>query len=92
MDGRWVAAKGRVGWIVVGVLGVLVLVAIGVPLASLLYVGVLLLCPLMMATMHGGHGHTEVHRDHGDHGDIQASEPPEPGTSSSRSPVEGDRT
>lgn len=29
----------------------------GVPLATVLFIGVWLLCPLMMMGMHGGHGH-----------------------------------
>ncbi|MEX2556097.1 MAG: hypothetical protein WEB06_10735 [Actinomycetota bacterium] len=38
--------------------------AFGVPLATILLVGVWLLCPLMMMGMHGGHGHGshEAHR------------------------------
>jgi hypothetical protein len=46
----------RPSWIVLGGLGVVGLVLVGFPLGSLLYGGILLLCPLMMAGMHGGHG------------------------------------
>lgn len=53
--GRW---KIRPGWIVAAGLAVLALVAVGVPLVSLLSVGVLLLCPLLMWSMHGG-GHAQ---------------------------------
>jgi len=50
--------KLRPGWLVAAGVAVVALVALGVPLASLLYVGVLLLCPLLMMGMHGGgHGH-----------------------------------
>ena len=51
-------------WIVIGIVGVLTLLALGVPLGSLLFVGVLLLCPLLMAGMHGGHGGHDQHAGH----------------------------
>lgn len=37
------------------------LIALGVPVSTLLLVALLLTCPLMMMFMHGGHG------NHGDH-------------------------
>jgi hypothetical protein len=46
----------RPWWIGMAAAGVITLLLLGVPLVSLLYVGVVLLCPLMMAGMHGGHG------------------------------------
>src|SRR3990172_2560895 len=66
----------RIGpaWIVAAGLAVLAFVALGVPLASLLYVGVLLLCPLLMAGMHGGHRHAQGH-------DARAKGPEEAGSS-----------
>ena len=51
----------RPTWFVAAGLAVLALVAMGVPLVSLLYVGILLLCPLLMAGMHGGHGQAHGH-------------------------------
>jgi hypothetical protein len=60
-DGWMGSSKPRLGWVVIGAPGVLALVAIGVPLVSLLYVGVFLLCPLIMAGMHGGHGQSRGH-------------------------------
>jgi hypothetical protein len=48
----------RPSWVVLGVLGALGLIVLGFPLATLLYLGVLLLCPLMMVGMHAGHGVT----------------------------------
>ncbi len=54
-------AKIGPGWFVAAGLAVLGLVAVGVPLVSLLYVGILLLCPLMMAGMHRGHGPEHTH-------------------------------
>jgi hypothetical protein len=51
----------RPAWIAAAGLGVLALAAGGVPLVSLLYVGLLLLCPLLMAGMHGGHGRASGH-------------------------------
>lgn len=55
-DGTMRRSKIRPSWVVLAALGVLGLLAVGIPLATLLYVGVLLLCPLLMAGMHGGHG------------------------------------
>lgn len=57
-------SRVRPSWVFLGGLGLLGLVAVGVPLTTLLYIGVLLLCPLMMVGMHGGHGHDDGH-DHG---------------------------
>jgi hypothetical protein len=54
----------RPGWVVAAALAAVALVAVGIPLASLLYVGVLLLCPLMMLGMHGGHGSHGVEQSH----------------------------
>lgn len=51
----------RPAWIVAAGLAVLALVAAGVPLGTLLFVGVLLLCPLLMAGMHAGHGQAHGH-------------------------------
>jgi hypothetical protein len=39
--------------------------AFGVPLSTLVFIGLVLLCPLMMLGMHGGHG---GHAGHGDGG------------------------
>lgn len=80
--------KLRPGWLVAAGLGVVLLLALGIPLGSLLYVGVLLLCPLLMMGMRGGgHGHgsegpPETH--HRAHGSARAPAPPDlegPGTS-----------
>ncbi|MBI3647585.1 MAG: hypothetical protein HY240_02330 [Actinobacteria bacterium] len=46
--------KIRPTWVVAAGSAVVALVALGVPLVGLLYVGVLLLCPLLMMSMHGG--------------------------------------
>lgn len=46
----------RPGWLAVAGLAVPALLTVGVPMAGLLYVGVLLLCPLLMADRHRGHG------------------------------------
>jgi hypothetical protein len=72
----------RPAWIVAAGLAVLALLAIGVPLVSLLYVGILLLCPLLMAGMHGGHG------GHGGHGQAHGHDayPEEPGRVESTDP------
>lgn len=64
MDGHTIFGKVKVAWVVAAALVAVGLVALGVPLASLLFVGVLLLCPLMMMGMHGG--------AHGGHGSEQA--------------------
>lgn len=62
---RW---RIRPSWVVLGALGVLGLIVLGIPLATLLYIGVLLLCPLMMVGMHAGHGGHDASPDgHGDH-------------------------
>ena len=83
----------RPGWLVVAGLGVLPLVAAGVPLVSLLYVGVLLLCPLLMAGMHGGHGRAPGHEGHTEEPDrAGSSDPGASNTRTSRPPVEGGRT
>lgn len=55
------ASMIRPGWLAVVGLAVLALLVEGIPLASLLYVGVLLLCPLLMAGMHRGHGSAYQH-------------------------------
>jgi Na+/glutamate symporter len=44
------------GLAVAVVAAVLAVGLFGVPLGSVLFVGLLLLCPLMMMGMHGGHG------------------------------------
>lgn len=44
------------GLAVAAVAAVLAVGLFGVPLGSVLFVGLLLLCPLMMMGMHGGHG------------------------------------
>jgi hypothetical protein len=66
---RW---RIRPSWIVLGALGILGLIVLGIPLATLLYIGVLLLCPLMMVGMHAGHGGNDGsprgHEDHGSSG------------------------
>jgi len=85
--------KLRPGWLVAAALVGVGLVAVGIPLASLLSVGVLLLCPLLMMGMHGGgHGHasdgSQEARGHA-HGATGAPVPTErlePGT-----PQEGGR-
>jgi hypothetical protein len=84
--------KIRPAWIVAAGLAVIALVAFGVPLVSLLYVGVLLLCPLMMAGMHGGHG-----RGHDTHAqESDRIESPDPDAVDARAagppPPEGGRT
>lgn len=59
MDGHGGFGKIRLAWIGVAVGAVGGLVALGVPLVALLFIGALLLCPLMMVGMHGGeHGQT----------------------------------
>lgn len=71
--------KIRPAWVVAAGLAVVALVALGVPLVGLLYVGVLLLCPLLMMSMHGGgHGHhaegsADTHRETHGSGDAPAS-------------------
>lgn len=60
--------KIRPSWVVAAGLAVLALVAAGIPLGSLLSLGVLLLCPLLMWSMHGsghgqGHGSSNAHVD-----------------------------
>jgi hypothetical protein len=82
----------RPAWVVAAGLAVLVLVAFGIPLVSLLYVGILLLCPLMMAGMHGGHG--QGHDAHAEEPDRLESPDPEAlnARDASPSPPEGGRT
>jgi hypothetical protein len=83
----------RPAWIVAAGFAVLALVAAGVPLASLLYVGILLLCPLLMAGMHGGHGQAHGHTAHP--GEPDRVESPDPGGSGTRAaglPLQGGRT
>ncbi len=61
--------SGRPAWLVLGLGAVAlfgVLALAGVPLGSLLILGVLLTCPLMMAGMHLGSGH-DGHDDHDGH-------------------------
>ncbi len=87
-------AGGRIwpAWLVTAGLAVVALVALGVPLVSLLYVGVLLLCPLLMMRMHGGgHGHTEgPGPQHGHSHEGPESQTPTIGPSGATRP-EGDR-
>ena len=64
---RWLAA-GVAAFVVVGALWA------GVPAGTLLLVGVVLACPLMMLTMHGG-GHGSGHDGHGDGADVQRRRP-----------------
>ena len=83
----------RPAWIVAAGLAVLVLVAFGVPLVSLLYVGILLLCPLLMAGMHGGHGRAHGHEAHSQDRDrAESSDTWELGTRAGGPPPEGGRT
>lgn len=56
--------RGSSGWrrfvpaVLLGVTAAMAAVVLfGVPLGSVLYLGVPLLCPLMMIGMHGGHRH-----------------------------------
>lgn len=84
--GGW---KLRPGWFVAAGLGAVGLLALGVPLGSLLFVGVLLRCPLLMMSMHGaGHGQG--------HGSDRPQEPPHETHGSARAPaptdLEGPRT
>ena len=52
--------KVRPAWVVAAGSAVVALVALGVSLVGLLYVGILLLCPLLMMSRHGsGHGDHE---------------------------------
>ena len=84
MDDR---KKGRMqirpGWIAAAGLGVLTLVAAGIPLVSLLYVGILLLCPLLMAGMHGRHPQAGGHKDPGG---PDATGSPDPEASNAQGP------
>lgn len=83
----------RPAWIVAAGLVVLALVALGIPLVSLLYVGVLLLCPLLMIGMHGGHGQNHDHESHHGRSDHAAASDPGPsGTHPSSHLQEGSRT
>lgn len=69
----------RPAWLVAGGLAAIALIAVGVPLASLLYVGILLLCPLVMLGMHRGHGQRHGHGTHADgpgHGGSDRGSPP----------------
>ena len=78
MDHRTMGGtKVRPAWIIAAGLVVVALVALGVPLVSLFYVGVLLLCPLLMAGMHGGHG--QGHDRGGRHEDRDGLEDGDPG-------------
>ncbi len=49
--------KTRTVLVVVGGAALLALTVFKVPLATVLLVGVWLVCPVMMMGMHGGHGH-----------------------------------
>lgn len=83
----------RPAWIVAAALAVLLLVAFGVPLVSLLYVGILLLCPLMMAGMHGGHGQVHAHEGHSQESDqAESSDTANSRTRATSPPLEGGRT
>lgn len=85
--------KIRPAWLVAAGLAVLALVALGVPLVSLLYVGILLLCPLLMAGMHGGHGQDHGHEAHTEDPErVESSDPAASGTRTPRPPVEGGPT
>ena len=72
MDGHKVLGNVKPAWVVVAGLGLLALLAAGIPLASLLSVGVLLVCPLLMAGMHGGHAHHDEMTDQLDRSDAAA--------------------
>lgn len=85
--------KIRPAWIVAAGLAVLALVAVGVPLGTLLFVGVLLLCPLLMAGMHGGHGQAHDHETHSaEPGRADPSDSGPPGTRTAGPPREGGPT
>jgi len=85
--------KLRPTWFVVAGLAVLALVAFGVPLVSLLYVGILLLCPLLMAGMHGGHGPAHGHEARPEEPDrVDPSDPRTSSTWADGPPAEGGRT
>lgn len=75
----------RPAWIVAAGLAVLAFVAAGVPLVSLLYVGALLLCPLLMAGIHGGHGHAHGQNDHAE--EPEQAETRDPESPSSRAAI-----
>lgn len=62
MDGHKVLGNVKPAWVVVAVVAAAGLGALGVPLVALLFIGVLLLCPLMMLGMHGG-GHGQATHD-----------------------------
>lgn len=82
----------RPAWVAAAGLAVLVLVAFGIPLVSLLYVGILLLCPLLMAGMHGGHGQGQGHEAHtGGQDRAEFSDTSEPSTRAGEPPPEGGR-
>ncbi len=64
---------------------VVAVVGFGVPVGTVLVVGLLLLCPLSMAAMHGGHGHGAPREQgqgdrgtqgHGEHGPPGGQDPP----------------
>jgi hypothetical protein len=61
MDGHKILGHVRPAWVVVAVVAAAGLVALGVPLVALLFIGVLLLCPLMMLGMHGGEHRQATH-------------------------------
>ena len=83
----------RPGWLVVAGVGLLALVAAGIPLGSLLYIGVLLLCPLLMAGMHGGHHRAQGHAAQAKRPEGTGFSDPRPlSPPASRPPVEGDRS
>ena len=63
MDGHGAFGKIRPAWIGVAIVAVGVMAALGVPLVALLFIGVLLLCPLMMVGMHGGEHDQATHDD-----------------------------
>jgi len=82
--------KIKPAWLVAAGLAVLALVALGVPLVSLLYVGILLLCPLLMAGMHGGHGQAHDHEANPEDTDrVKSSDPAASRTRAARRPVGG---
>lgn len=62
MDGGSSGWRRFVPAVLLGVTAAMAAVVLfGVPLGSVLYLGVLLLCPLMMIGMHGDHGHRGNH-------------------------------
>lgn len=77
-------------WLVLAAIATLGAIAAGIPLGRLVYLGVLLLCPLAMFLMHGRHGpsgNADGYR-HATHG----TAPPEaaPGAPTAASSPDGD--